>query len=261
MQTSSGSYARKTGLRSHGPVDEQPSAFAGPVQSILSRVQQYGNPTSPTVPSESSGYGPEPLPMTILPAPTLRVAPDATEKATPQGDSPTLQSAPEITLAELVEDLAHNLQLCRLQTQEAHLDAQDSLALATGLRTEVHHRRSQLADLESIVMRELVQDLPIEDLRKKKTKKEPHSRNRSKTVSPKKGDVSNRCKTKASSGEEGTSSEEADPWDDEEGPMTYPNNSKGGPLGRRVRGLVELQTRLPEYKGLVSYRSYRLKDT
>jgi hypothetical protein len=43
--------------------------------------------------------------------------------------------------------------------------------------------------------------------------------------------------------------------------MTYPNNAKGGPLGRRVRGLVELQTRLPEYKGLVSYRSYRLKDT
>jgi hypothetical protein len=43
--------------------------------------------------------------------------------------------------------------------------------------------------------------------------------------------------------------------------MTYPNNAKGGPLGRRVRGHVELQTRLPEYKCLVSYRSYRLKDT
>jgi hypothetical protein len=114
MPTSIGSYARKMGLRSHGPVDEQPSAFAGPVQPIPSRVQQSGNPTSPTVPSESSGYGPEPLPMTILPAPTLRVAPDATEKATPQGDSPALQSAPEITLAKLVEDLAHNLQLCRL---------------------------------------------------------------------------------------------------------------------------------------------------
>jgi hypothetical protein len=84
MPTSSGSYARKTGLRSHGPVEEQPSAFAGPVQSIPSRVQQSGNPTSPTVPSESSGYGPEPLPMTILPAPTLRVAPDATEKSLPR---------------------------------------------------------------------------------------------------------------------------------------------------------------------------------
>jgi hypothetical protein len=34
-------------------------------------------------------------------------------------------------------------------------------------------------------MRELVQDLPIEDLRKKKTKKEHPSRNRSKAVSPK----------------------------------------------------------------------------
>jgi hypothetical protein len=102
--------------------------------------------------------------MTILPAPTLRVAPDATVKAPPQGDSPALQSAPEITLAELVEDLAHNFQFCRLQTQKAHLAAQDSLALETGLRTEFQHLRSQLTDLESIVMRELVQDLPIKDL-------------------------------------------------------------------------------------------------
>jgi hypothetical protein len=31
--------------------------------------------------------------------------------------------------------------------------------------------------------------------------------------------------------------------------------------GRRVRGLVEFQTRLPEYQGLVSYRAYRLKET
>jgi hypothetical protein len=43
-------------------------------------------------------------------------------------------------------------------------------------------------------MRELVQYLPIEDLRKKKTKKEPPSRNRIKTVSPKNGDVLNRYK-------------------------------------------------------------------
>jgi hypothetical protein len=98
--------------------------------------------------------------MTVLPVPTLRVAPDATEKAPLQVDSPVLQSAREITLAEVVEDLAHNLQLCRLQTQEAHLAAQDSLALASGLRTDVQHLRSQLADLESIVMRKLVQDLP-----------------------------------------------------------------------------------------------------
>jgi hypothetical protein len=154
----------------------------------------------------------------------------------------------------VVEDLAQNLQLCRLQTQEAHLAAQDSLSLATGLRTEVQHLRSQLADLESIVMRELVQDLPLEDIRKKKTNKEPPSRNKSKPVSPKKGDVLNRYKIKASSDEERTSDEEADSSEDEEGPMTYPNNAKGGPLGRRVRGLVELQTRLPKYKGLMSYR-------
>jgi hypothetical protein len=44
--------------------------------------------------------------MTVLPVPTLRVAPDATEKTPPQGDSQALQSVPEITLAEVVEDLA-----------------------------------------------------------------------------------------------------------------------------------------------------------
>jgi hypothetical protein len=91
--------------------------------------------------------------MTVLPVPALRVTPDATETTPPKGDSPALQSAPEITLAEVVEDLAHNLQLCRMQTQEAHLIAQDSLAQATALRTEFKHLRSQLADLESIVMR------------------------------------------------------------------------------------------------------------
>jgi hypothetical protein len=199
--------------------------------------------------------------MTVLPVPVLRIAPDATEKTPPQGGSPALQSAPEITPADVVEELAHNLQLCRLQTQETHLEAQDSLALATGLRTEVQHLRSQLADLESIVMRELVQDLPLEDLRMKKTKTEPPSRKRSKTVSNKKGDVLNHYKTKAFSDEERTCDEEVDSSDDEEGPINYLNYAKGGPLGRRFRGYVELQTRLTEYQGLVPYRSYRIKDT
>jgi hypothetical protein len=45
--------------------------------------------------------------MTVLPVPALRVATDATETAPPQADSPALQSAPEINLAEVVEDLAH----------------------------------------------------------------------------------------------------------------------------------------------------------
>jgi hypothetical protein len=117
MPTSSGSYARKAGLRSLGPVDKQPSAFAGPVQPIPSRAQQQSSaPISPALPSESSGHGPEPLQMTVLPAPTLRVDHDATKKAPFQDDSLALQSAPEITLAELVEDLSHNLQLCLLQT-------------------------------------------------------------------------------------------------------------------------------------------------
>jgi hypothetical protein len=83
MPTSSGSYARKTGLRSHEPVDEQPSAFAGPVQPIPSRLQQSGTPISPTVPSESSGHGPETLPITVLPVPALRVDHDATKTAPP----------------------------------------------------------------------------------------------------------------------------------------------------------------------------------
>jgi hypothetical protein len=95
----------------------------------------------------------------------------------------------------------------------------------------------------------------------KKTKNEPPSRNKSKNVSPKKGYVLNHYKSKASSNEERTSDEEADSSDDEERPILYPNHDKRGPLGRRVRGLVELKTRLPEYQCLVSYRSYRLKNT
>jgi hypothetical protein len=148
--------------------------------------------------------------MTVLPVAVLRVAPDSTEITPPQGDSPALQSAQEIILAEVVEDLAHNLQLCRMQTQEAHLIAQDSLAQKTALRTEFKHLRSQLADLESIFMRESIQDLHAEDQNMKKTKNEPPSRKRSKTVSHKKGDDLNRRKTKASPDEEGTSNEEQD---------------------------------------------------
>jgi hypothetical protein len=199
--------------------------------------------------------------MTVLPAHALRVDHDATKTTPPQGDSPALQSAPEITPAEVVEDLAHNLQLCRMQSQEAHLLSQDSLAQATALLTEVKHLRSQLVDLESIVMRKLIQDPPAEDRRMKKTKNEPPSRNRSKTVSHKTGDDLNRRKTKALSDEEGTSNEEQDSSEDEEGPTTFPAKDQGVPRGRRVRGLVELQTRLPEYQGLVSNRAYRLKDT
>jgi hypothetical protein len=57
-------------------------------------------------------------------------------------------------------------------------------------------------------MSELIQDIPVEDHRTKKTKNKPPSRNRSKTVSHKKGDDLNRRKIKASSDEEGTSNEE-----------------------------------------------------
>jgi hypothetical protein len=90
--------------------------------------------------------------MTVLPVPALRVAPGATETAPPQCDSQVLQNAPEITLAEVMEDLAQNLRLCLLQTREAHLASQDSLAQATGLRADVKHLRLQLTNLESIVM-------------------------------------------------------------------------------------------------------------
>jgi hypothetical protein len=126
--------------------------------------------------------------------------------------------------------------------------------------TDVKHLRSQLADLESIVMMYLIQYLPAEDQRTKKTKNEPPSRNRSKPLSHKKGDDINSHKIKASSDEESTSNEEQDSPDYEEGPATFPTKNQGVPRGRRVRGLVDLQTRLPEYQGLVSYRAYRLKD-
>jgi hypothetical protein len=102
MPTSSGSHAQTLGLRSHGPVDEQPSVSAGPVQPIPSRVQQSSTTLSPTVPSGSSGPGPVPQPMTVLPVPALCGAPDATETNPPQGDSPALRSAPESYLEEVV---------------------------------------------------------------------------------------------------------------------------------------------------------------
>jgi hypothetical protein len=55
---------------------------------------------------------------------------------------------------------------------------------------------------------------------------EPPSRNRSKTVSHKRGDDLNRRKIKASSDEEGTSDDEQDSSDDEEGPTTFPTKNQ-----------------------------------
>jgi hypothetical protein len=111
-------------------------------------------------------------------------------------------------------------------------------------------------------MRELVQDLPAEtDPSEKKSEKKSEKRSVKKSVkktSHQRGDAPNRPKTKASY--DGDSSSEAETFEDEEAVARYPG-TQDTPQGRRVPGLIELTTRRPEYRALVSYRTYRLKDT
>jgi hypothetical protein len=217
-------------------------------------------PISPTVPSGLSGYGPEPLPMTFLPVLTLRVAPAATEKAPSQGfpgapESPGNYSGrggrrpgpkpPALPISDTRSSPVCPRLACPGNWSQ---DGGSAPAFAAGRSGVYLHEGAGTRP-------------PPRGPKNEEEKKEPPSRNRSKTVSLKKGDVINRYKTKASSDEERTSDEEADSSDDEEGAITYHNHAKGGPLGRRVRGFVELQTRLPKYKGQVSNRSYRLKGT
>jgi hypothetical protein len=98
-------------------------------------------------------------------------------------------------------------------------------------------------------LREVAADTP--PIEKKSVRESENKKNNT----PLQGDVlarQNRKTRKASANY--SSSEESSSSDDEVAPQPEPR-------GARVPGLVEQITRRPEFKGLVSYRTYRLADT
>jgi hypothetical protein len=102
------------------------------------------------------------------------------------------------------------------------------------------------------VLRELVEDTPRPELNGKTSRKTDSA----KTTNTRKGDVlSRQSRQKRKSSSDCASSEEEEPSSsEEEAPQSEPR-------GAKVPGLTEQVTRRPEFKALVSYRTYRPRNT
>jgi hypothetical protein len=145
----------------------------------------------------------------------------------------------------LVDHLSAEIGVLRSQVAVIQDEADKAREDAEGLR-------SSLVDLEGIVMRELVKDAQLEET--------PKSMKKTKKSTTKKGDVlsrQNRSERK-SSHRGATQGNDSSSSSHEEEEVVVTSSSEA--LGAEVTGLVEQVTRRPEFKSLVSYRTYRLKD-
>jgi hypothetical protein len=113
------------------------------------------------------------------------------------------------------------------------------------LREEILELRTLIAVLDAVVTRHAADNAPSGE--------EGVRGSRKKKNSPR-GDVPNLHKNSHDPEYSYTSGEEASDEDADEAPTR-------ATLGRRVSGLKEQTTRRPEFKTLVSYRTYRLADT
>jgi hypothetical protein len=161
--------------------------------------------------------------------------------ATAEPVSPTSHSMEETVarLTALAEILSEQVGVLQQQMSVLQTEADTSREEATGLRTRV-------ADLESVMMRQLAAETPVEKLWDQK-----------KNPSTTKGDVlSRRSRSMRKSPLVGAISEDESTSGEEEEFAV----SSSHPRGARVPGLTEQVTRRPEFKQLVSYRTYRLLD-
>jgi hypothetical protein len=140
---------------------------------------------------------------------------------------------------------------CRSMMEQIHLlqsEIASSRSAEAQLREEILELRTIISVLDAVVCQR-AENTPTgeEDSAKKKKKKSK------KKLS---GGVPNRHK---SSGEPGDSTSSEEVTSDEEALRVTSHFAAS--RGRRVDGLVEQTTRRPEFKSLVSYRTYRLADT
>jgi hypothetical protein len=165
--------------------------------------------------------------------------------------------APSQTCPATYADYSEENPIPRLAALVTHLSLRvDSLtqevltlkATATTSEEVIDGLRSTIQDLEEMVLRELVADPPKEEVMSRK-------KIMSKTSAPPQGDVLNRLsRPQRNPSPDGDTSENEDTSSAEEGPTPEPK-------GAWVPGLKEEGARRPEFKSLVSYRSYRLGDT
>jgi hypothetical protein len=207
------------------------------------RASRRGSPTSvprstaPAVSVRSAPVNPseEPLPRDDTERVPRSRAPSSHPEAeheppqNPSRDARTAAPDEMSVLSAYVASLANELAAVQAVLK-------DSQERELRLREEVTSLRNAVTDLDSVVMRELVRDLPV-------TADNLSSKKKSKKSSTKRGDAPNRHKTKTS--KDGSSSSEEDTSEDEE-EVSGSTMAQDLPRGRRVPGLVELTTRRPQ---------------
>jgi hypothetical protein len=212
-----------------GPVRLRPDAVLAPPQPSIVTI------TEATVPP------PTPMVETATFPDAMIAESEPSGFATVEPISPTSRSMEETVarLTPLAESLSEQVEVLQQQMSVLQTEADTSREEAAGLLTRV-------ADLESFVMRQFAAETPVEKMWDQK-----------KNPSTTKGDVlSRRSRSMRNSSLAGAISEDKSSSGEEE-EFAFPPSH---PRGARVLGLTEQVTRRPEFKQLVSYRTYRLLD-
>jgi hypothetical protein len=254
MPTASGTHSAGSARSAPGratarPIAPRPEAAVSiaPLESTLTTTEQEPTtiPGSRTTRAATSHTVPAPSPEVQSYEPTPNPQFSGVAFAGPVQSILAPQGEVSDRWVILVDHLSAEIGVLRSQVAVLQDEADKAREDAKGLR-------SSLVDLEGIVMRELVKDSPLEEPPKimKKTKKS--------TI--KKGDVLSRQNRSArkSSHRGATQGDDSSSSSDEEEEVVVTSSSEA--LGAEVTGLVEQITRRPEFKSLVSYRTYRLKD-
>ena len=244
MPTSAGPYTRARAAVSGPPASEQfHSAPAGPTRSEPPHPVSYASMVSPShtlpAPAALSEYVPR--------HPSIPPAAADPNPSTPAGESTLPPPVPAPVASADEQDtnwaaFADNL-LTEIQVLRSEVAA--SREEEARLREEMSELRTMVAVLDAVVTSHPSPDAPSgeEDDEFKKKKKKPTPR----------GDVPNRRKPSYDPEDLPTSEEDTSEEEEDE--------AVRAPRGRRVVGLKEQATRRPEFKTLVSYRTYRLANT
>jgi hypothetical protein len=226
-----------------GPSGRDPLSVADP--SLVTHPAQ--GVIDPTL---STHLGEAPRSLPVLGYPSHH---SASERggSSPSGNTPALADArPEaITATEdaVVAEIQGRVLLLEGDNDTLQVEVRALQEENAKVREDVAGLRLTVADLEALLMRELVSTSDGD-------KKDPKIKD--KKSSPKSGDVRNRLSAKQRKLALELASSEDDTSEEEEELLV--SSVAKGPV---VPGLTELTTRRPEFRDLLSYRHYRLANT
>jgi hypothetical protein len=230
-------------------------------------IAKAGSSAAPPLPSlvthqESGPAGPvddyEPKLSSSLPGPPMAHVPTLSGPAlsgqvmtSPIAPADPSQDDPVPGLTALVTKLSADVVLFQRENAARKAEADQA-------KEEAEDLRASVADLEAMFLRELVADTPMAN----KGYKQKEKKNQTSASTTNKGDVQHlhshksrsSRKSRKLSGDDSSSKASSSSDEEEEAPRTAPR-------GDRVPGLTEQVTRRPEFKSLISYRSYRLADS